>query len=182
MRWRYAMNSRSTCPSRTRAVRGLALSLGCMVAGCQLGQNPFADEFAASPPVTTASVEAARSVEARPIDQRRPYAETQVRAKVGVVTHGPLYYEDPLFEELDGDGRFAWAPVDYLYWVYGPACYFVDSVAFPVSAAFTPPWQVMESDGKAEHRSPTPGRHDARPVSTDSPSPAPPPETDSTSG
>ena len=164
----------------TFALLGFAAWLA--TTGCQLIQNPFADEFAHRPPVTTASVNAARAAEVRHVDQRRPYAETQVRAKDEAVTHGALYYEDPLEETLDRDGRFAWAPVDYLYWLYGPAYYFVDSVMFPVSVLTTPPWRAMESDGHAAPRRPTPGRHDAKTSPTDSTRPSAPPQTGSTSG
>ena len=85
-----------------------------------------------------------------------------VSAGNGAVKHGPVYFEDP-FEETGGDDRsFAWTGEDYWHSLYGPSRFLVSAVLFPVSAALTPPWQVMESDGQ-------PGRrvfgmeHDAEP-------------------
>lgn len=155
------MNNRRSVIAPTRAV---ALLLGSvpLIHGCQHGANPFRDELAGRAPVTTPSVEAARAV---PVDRpvsHRPHAPAIVSAGNGAVKHGPLYFEDP-FEETGGDDRtFAWTGEDYWHSLYGPARFLVSAVLFPVSAALTSPWQVMESDGQ-------PGRrvfgmeHDAEP-------------------
>jgi hypothetical protein len=92
----------------------------------------------------------------------RGHNVTEICAKDGTVTHGPLFFEDP-FEEAGGEeGTFAWSGVDYGSWFYGLGRFCSNTVMFPISAAMTPPWHVMASDGQ-------PGRrawgedHDAEP-------------------
>lgn len=118
-------------------------------AGCHLLVDPFTDELAQLPPATTPSVDAARAAKVERLVSRRPYQTTQVYAKDGTVTHGPLYYEDPFVDRGSEDGSFAWTSEDYLYWIYGPAHFLVNTAFFPVNAARTPPWQVMAGDGRA---------------------------------
>ncbi|MGD8453089.1 MAG: hypothetical protein PVJ57_14820 [Phycisphaerae bacterium] len=78
-----------------------------------------------------------------------------VSAESGAVTHWPLYFEDP-FEDK-GHGRtdqthpgnvyhLGWE--DYLAMPYGLARFTANWLMLPVSAVVTPPWTLMESDGK----------------------------------
>jgi len=117
------------------------------VSGCQLIVNPFADEFANRPAVVTPSVRVAREARVEPVVLRRPCSPIEVTVVDGAVTHGPLYFEDPFEDKGSEDGRFAWTGEDYLYLLYGPGRFSLNSLLFPVSAMVTPPWVVMASDG-----------------------------------
>ena len=121
-----------------------------LASGCQLVKAPFTDELAGGPAVTTSSVEAARAMSVQPRLPHRPHAPVEVHLPGGTVTHGPLYFRDP-FESTDcDDGRFAWSGEDYLYWLYGPSRFLLNTAFFPVSAAVTPPWRIMKSDARPD--------------------------------
>ena len=127
-------------------------AMAALAAGCRLMVDRFADELANQSPVTTPSVEAARAVSVEPTDSHRAHGVVEVRAEDGMVTHGPLYFEDP-FEETGGeDGVFALSGVDYRHLVYGPWRFLTNAVLFPINGAVTPPWLVMASDGKPSRR------------------------------
>ncbi len=133
------------------------LAVGCRTTGDTLAERPSPYQG-----VTTPSVDAVRAATVEPTVPYRDYEVTQMRAKDGSVTHGPLYFEDP-FEEKGGEaGTFAWSGLDYGAWFYGLGRFSVNTVMFPVSAVMTPPWQLMTSDGHA-----SPGAwgedHDAAP-------------------
>jgi hypothetical protein len=133
------------------AISTLAVALAgaaALVSGCHNGDNPFTDELAGNPPVTTPSADAARAASVEPRLTQRPHTHTEVRSASGVVTHGPLYFEDPYENPPDEDDVFEWSGEDYAHLAYGPARFLVNTVLFPVSAAVTPPWLVLESDGQ----------------------------------
>ncbi|MHC4696451.1 MAG: hypothetical protein ACYTFA_06900 [Planctomycetota bacterium] len=124
-----------------------AVALTVAAAGCQLIVNPFTDELASQPAVTTPSVEGVRLAEkGAPTDLRRPYENMQVHAEAGTVTYGPLYFVDPLEGKGDDDGRFAWTGKDYLLFFHGHAQFLLHGIFWPVSVVAEPPWMVMSSD------------------------------------
>ena len=120
--------------------------LAC-ASGCQLLINPYVDELAARPAVTTLSADGARTAEVTPRALQREYAQTPVCPQGGMVTHGPLYFEDPFEDQAADDGHFAWNGEEYLYFLYGPGRFLLNGAFFPVSTVVTPPWLVMASDG-----------------------------------
>jgi len=124
-------------------VGGLALAAG----GCQHLVNPYADELAAGSSVTTSSVDAARATSVERRVAHRPYAPIEAPVHVGVVTHGPLYFSDPVESVACDDGRYAWTIRDHAYGLYGPSRFLMNIVCFPIKAAVRPPWQVTTSDG-----------------------------------
>ena len=125
--------------------------LAC-ASGCQLLINPYVDELAGRPAVTTLSADGARTAEATPTVLQREYDQTAVCPQDGMVTHGPLYFEDPFESRGSNDGRFAWTGEEYLYFLYGPGRFLLNGAFFPVSAVVTPPWLVMASDGHPGRR------------------------------
>ena len=148
------MNNRGAGFRPTSELRWLGLASLIPVAGiltcasgCQLLINPYVDELAAQPAVTTLSADEARTAEVTPQVLQREYAQTPVCAQDGAVTHGPLYFEDPFEDQGSNDERFAWTGEEYLYFLYGPGRFLLNGAFFPVSAVVTPPWVVMASDG-----------------------------------
>ena len=141
------MNSSLSTMGRIRAVALLG-ALTLLVPGCQHFVNPFVDEFAVGAAVTTPSVEASRAAQVALRLPRRYDAQVEVQTPSDAVTCGPLYFQDPFeFESTDrDDGRYAWSGEDYLYWLYGPSRFLVNTVLFPVSATLEPPWQVAPRD------------------------------------
>ena len=135
---------------RTRNRSLILASIACVVSmGCAkcLRVNPFQDELADMPRVTTPSVETARAADVQPTQNRRDWASFTLQAADGTVHHGPLYFEDPFEDKGSDDGKLAWTGEDYLQFFYWRGRYIVNLIAFPVSAVVTPPWTVMESDG-----------------------------------
>jgi len=122
-------------------------------AGCQLMVNPFRDELAGQPEVTTASVEGARAAKTTPTVRQRDYTPFELCAEHEGVTHGPLYFEDSSEDKGSDDDRFAWTGEDYLQLFYWRGRFLLNTVFFPVSAVVTPPWTVMESDGRISRHS-----------------------------
>jgi len=118
------------------------------LSGCQLMVDPFRDELEGRQEMTTASVEGARAAKTTPAVRQRDYAAFELLAEHEGVTHGPLYFEDPFEDKGSEDGRFAWTGEDYFQIFYWRARFLANAIAFPVSAVVTPPWTVMESDGR----------------------------------
>jgi hypothetical protein len=87
-----------------------------------------------------------------PAQQRhRDWETSSVSAEPDAVTHWPLHFEDPFVDK--GHGReglnvyhIGWE--DYVAMPYCYARYTLNWLMLPVSAAVTPPWAVMESDGE----------------------------------
>lgn len=154
------MNSSYSGRRRIRGIVGLAAT-AVLVPGCQLVEAPFIDELAAGPAVTTPSVEAARAMSTEPRFSHRPHAPVKVELPAGTVTHGPLYFQDPYEGTGSDDGRFAWSGEDYFCWLYGPSRFLLNTAFFPVSAAVTPPWHLMESDARADRPGRNSGHNDA---------------------
>jgi hypothetical protein len=127
----------------------LALLVSAVLqSGCQLMVNPFKDELVGPPSATTASVDGVRAANAAPSVRQRGYAPVEIHAESGAVTHGPLYFEDPYEEKGSADGQFAWTREDYFQAAYWRGRFLVNVLLFPISAIVTPPWTVMESDGR----------------------------------
>lgn len=135
---------------RTTKIASAIIAIGTFLPGCHtLAVNPFVDELADRPAVTTASVDGIRASDASTIDRRRPHAAAQVAPVDGKVTHGPLYFEDFPVDLEEADGRFAWTAADLWYGYYGAGRFLVNATFFPVSAVIAPPWTVMCSNGQA---------------------------------
>lgn len=119
-----------------------------MVSGCSQMVDPFRDEYAHCPPVTTPSVDAVRAADVPPSIQDRHGVEKLRRAADGSVCHGPLYFEDPSEEGGSDDGHFAWTGEDYVWIASWRARFLGNLIAWPVSAVVTPPGMTMVSDGR----------------------------------
>jgi len=143
---RHAHDRRVPHLQRRWATRLLVSTV--MLSGCQLMVNPFRDELAGRQEMTTASVEGARAAKTTPTVRQRDYAPFELHAENMGVTHGPLYFEDSSEDKGSEDGRFAWTGEDYLQLFYWRGRFLLNTLFFPVSAVVTPPWTVMESDGR----------------------------------
>ena len=140
MRW--------TTATTRASVTSLFLLTACLLPGCQLLVDPWHDETTLEPPVTTASAELARAAETKDSECPRDFAQANVGAADGAVTHGPLYYEDPIEDSGSEDGTFALTGEDYLQWVISPSRFLINTILIPASMVDTPPWMVMASDGE----------------------------------
>lgn len=119
-----------------------------LLSGCGPMNSPFCDEYAYRPPVTTPSVDAVLAANVQPTVQER-HGLAKVRwMEDGAVVHGPLYFEDPSEEHGSEDGHFMWTGEDYLWMAQWRARFLANSIALPVSAVVSPPWQPMVSDGQ----------------------------------
>jgi len=136
-----------------------------VVAGCAHVNNPWVDSGAAiNSEMTTASTEGYRAGAgaAGPLHQsQRQWSRSEVRQENGAVSHWPLWFEDPFEDKGNAykapadrdapDVEFAWNGLDYLHIPYGPGrMIFVNTAAWPISAAVTPPGTLMESDGHVD--------------------------------
>lgn len=134
------------------------MTLACLAAvalltgGCQLAVDPFTDELANRPAVTTPSVEGTRAADAAPNVPALRGEPTEVFAKTGAVWHGPLYFEDSVEGECGPDDPFAWTGADYLDMLLGRVRFLCNTLLFPINVIRTPPWAVMESDGRPSRR------------------------------
>lgn len=117
------------------------------LAGCQTQTKSAITGTDQPMAVTTPSVDAARAVSARHRDDRRPGSTVEVRAMAGTVSHGPLYFEDPVEKTGSRDGRFAVTGEDQWYRLIGPTRFAVNAVLYPFRACLAPPWTITTSDG-----------------------------------
>jgi hypothetical protein len=126
----------------------LTVTFTVLLAGCQLFVNPWRDEIAHNPPVTTGSAEYADALDVAPVVRHRDVEQATVRVASGTVTHGALYFEDPCETAGSDDGQFAWTKEDLAYSALGPIRYMLNLAFIPVSVVEMPPWTVMASDGE----------------------------------
>lgn len=128
--------------------------------GCHMISNPYVDELAHQPPVTTASVEGALVAEVSPIESHRSFVAMEAKSVDGTVSHGPLYFEDGFEDAFDDDDIFAWTGEDWIHSIVWRVRFLVNTALFPISALVTPPCRLMYSDGLAS-RSVCSTAHDA---------------------
>lgn len=160
------MRSRFAPTNKRRLAAGVAAA-ATLVAGCAHIPNllredgPSADAELDSP--------SARSIYAacRPAEPRtRGWPPLRAASPDGAVIHWPLYMEDPFADKGHGrQGRnvyyIGWE--DYVALAYCYPRYTLNWLLLPVSAVVTPPWTVMESDGRIS-RQLLGYDHDAAPV------------------
>ncbi len=133
-----------------------AVLLGLALWGCTYVPNQFKEDGPSGTMAWESPTEADLRARYAPAEQQqRGWAETPIAADSGAVPHPPLYFEDP-FEDK-GDGRTDETDPHNVYrsgWeddvalFYDPARFGLNLVGLPVSAIVTPPWVVLESDGK----------------------------------
>jgi hypothetical protein len=131
--------------------RAPALGAILCAIGCHSAESPFNDPLADESPATTASVDAARSLEREQEIRRRGFADDIALTSGTAVAHTQLYWECP-FEEPTSEcskcaNRFAWSAEDYISFVYSPGRFLANTVLYPLSIVIDPPWITMESDG-----------------------------------
>lgn len=148
----------------------IAVLLAGVCSGCAHAVNQFREDgpsVSADWDSPTAADVKARFQPAEP--RRRDWETTTLAAERESVYHWPLYFEDP-FEDK-GHGRtdqthphdvYRWGWEDWVAFPYCFARFTADWLLLPVSAVVTPPWTVMESDGRVS-RQLVWRDHDARP-------------------
>jgi hypothetical protein len=129
-----------------------SLFVAFVLAGCAHVPNQWREDG----PATTAEWDSPTAEDLRanyaPAEPRhRDWDVAPAAAESGAVTHWPLYFEDPFVDK--GDGReglnkyhIGWE--DYVAMPYDYARFTLNWLMFPVSAVVTPPWTLMESDGR----------------------------------
>lgn len=131
----------------------LSFSLfAAVICGCQLVNNPFRDELAKEPPVSTASADAVRTRQVSDQITVRGFESMERVSADGTVIHWPTWFEEPYEENGSNDGKIAWTGEDYWHMVYWRARFLVELVVWPISAVVEPPWRVMASDGNLARR------------------------------
>ncbi len=133
---------------------GLGAVAFCLtgLSGCSLMVDPFADELAGQSAVTTRSVDGIRATEAAPVLRQRPHARIEIEPQDGTVLHGPTYFQDGAWTKDGGDDLFAWTAEDHLQPFFARARLAFNAIMFPIHVVQTPPWAVMESDGRISRR------------------------------
>lgn len=149
-RWRHVGR-----PSLAFAILN-SLFATLVVAGCTQVPNQWVEDG----PATAAEWDSPTASDLRanyaPAPQRhRDWEVVPVGAASGVVTHWPLYLEDPFMDKGPGrEGlnqyRLGWE--DYLALPYGYARHTLNWLMLPASAVVTPPWTLMESDGRVSRQ------------------------------
>ena len=148
------MNSHTRMKALLRRTKGRAAAVIAGVTfvtvGCSHIVDPFKDDLAGAPAVTTPSVEAALEAQTVITPSDRGFAEVEMASHAAGVEHGPLYFEDGFEDKASDDGKFAWTLEDYWQFLYWRARFGVNLIALPVSFVDTPPWQKMVSNGELE--------------------------------
>ena len=131
---------------------GLASLLLLALAGCASVPNQYVED---GPAVSMAwnSPTAAHVIEETEQQElhTRDFAAMQAQVEPYATTHWPLYFEDPFADKGSGrEGlnkyRMGWE--DWVALPYGYSRFTLNWMFLPVSAVVTPPWTLMESDGK----------------------------------
>jgi len=121
------------------------------VSGCQSSHGKsFTAGLQSACEVTTPSAEAVNAVEdAQPGQFCRGHEQKTVTRPERVVTHFPLYFEDPSEVRREESSEVAWSGRDHAYILLGPFRFLVNVGLAPVSMVLEPPWRKMASDGEA---------------------------------
>ncbi len=125
------------------------LMLVAVVGGCHQFPDVFFDDLPPSSLVTTNSAFIARSHGAEPILRDRGFERRIVEEQDGAVSHGPLWFEDPMELVGSDDDQFAITNEDLLVAVYSPGRFAANVLLWPVTLFVHPQWQVQCSDGVA---------------------------------
>ena len=109
--------------------------------------NPWRDDSISREAWSTPSRDGVLAAGHAPALRHRELAETQAPLADNSVPHYPLWWEDPFEDKGDSNAEFAWTWQDYVGMPYGFGRFLLNTVAWPVSAAVTPPGTPMVSDG-----------------------------------
>ena len=132
---------------RMRYIGFAAGAFVCLSTACQHVENPFRDETIPASSITTATAEGVRQGAGPAESPHREWPEQRIVVHSGMVTHWPLWWEDP-FEDLGSeDNQFAWTWEDAVAFPGTVGRWVVNTGGWPVSAVFIPPGTVMNSDG-----------------------------------
>ena len=138
-----------------------AVILSGLVIGCAPKNNPFVEDGPSAEMVWNSATAADVYDRLEPSESRqRHWPRHTLIAADGRVTHDPLYMEnpfvdngtyrtdaDPLGMTAGGRSKYYTGWTDLGAGLYALPRYWANLIAFPISAAVTPPWQVQESDG-----------------------------------
>jgi len=154
--------------TKTAIRNGFIAAVGLvLLAACNYppAVNPWIDDAITSDTATTASRDGYLAGEQANAIRQRQGHETDAPCVSGNVPHYPLWWEDPFEDQGDNDNTFAWTWQDYLAMPYCFGRFLLNTMAFPASAAVTPPGTSMVSDGTLEPQRPglfASHPHDAR--------------------
>jgi len=87
--------------------------------------------------------------------RHRDWPPAPVVVESGAVTHWPLYFEDPFVAKGDGHtgrNKYHEGWEDWFATLYGYSRHTLNWLFFGASVAVTPPWTVMESDGRVSRQ------------------------------
>ncbi|MFQ5805991.1 MAG: hypothetical protein ACE5I3_06030 [Phycisphaerae bacterium] len=123
-----------------------------LLAGCAHVPNQWTEDG----PATTAEWDSPTAKDLRanyaPGEQRhRDWDVAAFAAESGAVTHWPPYFEDPFADQgpgREGLNKYHIDWEDYVALPYGYARFTLNWLMLPASAVVTPPWTLMESDGR----------------------------------
>lgn len=121
--------------------------------GCTSPKGPMANGLAGRMSLTTASAEAVRAANVTPRSAPE-YRDIRfhVCPKSGTVTHTPAYFRTDARCCGDNNTKFGISGNDYFAWVRETTGFFISIAMHPVDLLLTPPWTLMESDGKQARR------------------------------
>lgn len=130
----------------------LTLALAGLVVGCTDARDWWSEE-----PIGAEWQSAA----AKDLYDTREPAEALCRfdepiptsAESGAIEHWPLWFEDPFVDSghgRTGDNKYYVGWEDYLALAYDYPRFTLNWLFFPVSVVVTPPWAIMESNGRVE--------------------------------
>ena len=144
----------------TRTIGSWALLQALCATTLSLGCAHVPNQWIEDGPATTSEWESPTSKDLQanhaPAEQRRrDWDAAPLAAESGAVTHWPTYFEDPFVDKGPGrEGlnkyRLGWE--DYVALPYGYARFTLNWLALPVSAVVTPPYRLMESDGRVSRQ------------------------------
>ena len=136
------------------ALQSLGLMLlaviGLSASGCHGSHGvSFTAGLQSASDVTTPSAAAVSAIEAAPSMEPSPEGvQKNVTSPEQVVTHYPLYFEDPSEVRMADSSEVAWSGRDYAYILVGPCRFLLNVGLAPVSMVIEPPWREMASDGE----------------------------------
>ncbi|GMU24741.1 MAG: hypothetical protein AMXMBFR13_48130 [Phycisphaerae bacterium] len=125
------------------------LAVCCLLSACNgpPAVNPWCDDSIPPDVWTTPSEQGILMAAHEPALRARDFPPSQAPMACFDVPHYPLWWEDPFEDKGDGDHCFMWTWQDYFAMPYSYARMHLNTLAWPVSAAVTPPGARMVSDG-----------------------------------
>jgi hypothetical protein len=140
------------------------LAFGFPLIGCSEAPyvNPWVDDSIPEQTWSTPSGNSVMLARAEPVMRHRNFPPSTAPSVDESTPHFPLWFQDPIEDQGDRDGYFAWTWQDYAAMPASYGRFIINTLGSPVSAVVDNPFKHMVSDGRLEQHDLSISEQDAK--------------------